>query len=85
MKQNLRIVREGETLTVAPDGGDWMLCVDENGASLHRLVIGSDSPDGSDAVEGWMDETLAKALDEDDHAMIDAYMARHPELKMQPE
>lgn len=75
MTQNLRIVRSPESVTVQPDGGDWMLSVGDKGACLLRKVTTVD--DDGEPVDGWMDATLADALDRDDRALVEAYMAAH--------
>lgn len=84
MKQNLRIKREEQTITVAPDGGDWMLMIDDGKASLWSAVTGADDENGTNEVSGWMPAEIVAALDaDDDDELVKMLLDRwQPDMKL---
>jgi hypothetical protein len=84
MKQNLRIKRSDTQIEVAPDGGDWLLSIDERGAQLWRAVTGADDEHGTNPVEGWMPAEIVDAMDRGDDDLVKMLLDRwQPEERMQ--
>lgn len=83
MKKNLRIRRDEASISVQPDGGEWMLAIGEQGVCLLKPIQGID--DHGDPIDGWIEAELADAMDRGDDRMIEAFLAAHyPEIAALP-